>query len=68
MFLSRYTAIAFGIFTILFPVRVPCGTSQSTCRITRDYRGRVLKADELKPLSIMMLQKATDRPLPIKYR
>lgn len=68
MFLSRYTAIAFSIFTILFPVRVPCGTAQSSCSITKDYRGRVLTPDELKPLSVMMLQKATDRPLPIKYR
>ena len=68
MFLSRYTAIAFSIFTVLFPVRVPCGTAQSSCSITKDYRGRVLKADELKPLSVMMIQKAADRPLPIKYR
>lgn len=68
MVLSRYTAIAFSIFAILFPVRVPCGTAQSTCSITKDYRGRVLKADELKPLSVMMIQKAADRPLPIRYR
>jgi len=68
MFLSRYTAIAFSVFTVLFPVRIPCGTMQSTCRITKDYRGRVLQADELKPLSVLMIQKAFDRPLPIKYR
>lgn len=68
MLLSRYTAIAFALLTVLFPVRVPCGTSQSTCRITKDYRGNILKADELKPLSIMMLQRAADRPLPIRYR
>jgi hypothetical protein len=68
MFLSRYTAIAFGIFALLFPVRIPCGSAQSGCSITKDYRGRVIKNDELKPLSIMLLQKATDKPLPIKYR
>jgi hypothetical protein len=68
MFLSRYTAIAFGIFALLFPVRIPCGSPQSSCSIIKDYRGRVIQNDELKPLSIMLLQKATDQPWPVKYR
>jgi hypothetical protein len=68
MFFSRYTAIAFGLFALLFPVPIACGSLYSGCNLESDYRGRVLRSHELKPLSVMLLQQAVRQPLPLKYR
>ncbi|NJN32192.1 MAG: hypothetical protein HC824_18560 [Synechococcales cyanobacterium RM1_1_8] len=68
MFLSRYTAIAFGFFAVVFPVSIPCGSHLSGCTATTDYRGRVQHSSELKPLSVTLLQQVVGAPLPIKYR
>lgn len=68
MVLSRYTAIAFGLFALLFPIRITCGSRYSNCSPETDYRGRVQQNHELKPLSVRLVEQMVQQPLPLKYR
>ncbi len=67
MFLSRYTAIAFLLFAVLFPVRTRCDNPRD-CGALPDYRGQIRSAYKIQPLSIHLLEEATGTELPVIYR
>ncbi len=68
MFLSRYTAIAFIFFAILFPVRTPCEGGELVCNSVPDYRGRVQSYYDIQPFSITLIERVTGSSVPILYR
>lgn len=68
MFLSRYTAIAFIFFAILFPVRTPCEGGMSVCSSVPDSQGRVRDYYDIQPFSVTLAERFTGRSIPILYR
>ncbi|NJM58617.1 MAG: hypothetical protein HC857_16080 [Synechococcales cyanobacterium RU_4_20] len=68
MFLSRYTAIAFILFAMLFPVRTPCQGGELDCNSLPDYRGRVRPYYDIRPFSVTVIEQLTGSSVPILYR
>lgn len=68
MFLSRYTAIAFVMFAVLFPVRTPCQGSELECSSIPDYKGKVRRYYDIQPFSVTLVERLTGSSIPVLYR
>lgn len=67
MVLTRYTAIAFMLFGLILPVRVPCGVPDQSCAPQEDAKGVWGTPYDIEPLSIMLLEKLLRLDLPLRY-